>query len=76
MTTPTLADLPAGILPASPVTRIRVLIGEDDDDARRGTKTVVAARTAATTAQTPRPPPGASRRCASPTSGCGPARRN
>jgi hypothetical protein len=42
MTTATLTGLPAGVRPAGPVTRIRVLTGEDDDSARRGAKTVIA----------------------------------
>ncbi len=42
MTTPTLVGLPEGTIPGEPVTRIRVLTGEDDDGTRRGTKTVIA----------------------------------
>lgn len=42
MPTLTLAGLPAGLIPADAVTRIRVLTGEDDDETRRAAKTPIA----------------------------------
>jgi hypothetical protein len=42
MSAPTLAALPAGVIPDDAPVRVRVLIGEDADAARRNGKTVIA----------------------------------
>jgi hypothetical protein len=42
MSAPSLAALPAGLIPDDAPVRVRVLIGEDADSARRADKTVIA----------------------------------
>ena len=63
-------------MPARPVTRIRVLTGEDDDDDRRGSKTVIARSDCRYYC----PDAATAARCIdalrASMSGCGPARKN